>query len=36
MVIEDLSGDWRWLDERIELVSTEIKVLARRGRADGD
>jgi transposase len=27
-VIEDLSGDWRWLDERIEMLSTEIKVLA--------
>jgi transposase len=27
-VIEDLSGDWRGLDERIEMLSTEIKVLA--------
>jgi len=29
-VIEDLAGDWRRLDERIEDLSSEIKVLARR------
>jgi len=28
-VIEDLSGDWRRLDERIEGLSTEIEALAR-------
>jgi transposase len=27
-VVEDLAGDWRRLDERIEGLSTEIKVLA--------
>ena len=27
-VIEDLAGDWRRLDERIETVSTEIEALA--------
>jgi transposase len=29
-VIEDLTGDWRRLDERIEGLSSEIEVLARR------
>jgi transposase len=29
-VLEDLAGDWRRLDERIEGLSTEIEVLARR------
>jgi transposase len=29
-VIEDLAGDWRRLDERIENLSNEIEVLARR------
>jgi transposase len=29
-VIEDLAGDWRRLDERIESLSNEIEVLARR------
>src|SRR6516165_3985312 len=29
-VIEDLAGDWRRLDERIEGLSNEIEVLARR------
>src|ERR1700751_2623676 len=29
-VIEDLAGDWRRLDERIEDLSSEIEVLARR------
>src|SRR5215813_13567553 len=29
-VIEDLAGDWRRLDERIEALSSEIEVLARR------
>jgi transposase len=29
-VIEDLAGDWRRLDERIENLSSEIEVLARR------
>src|SRR5262249_31522725 len=28
-VIEDLAGDWRRLDERIERLSSEIEVLAR-------
>jgi transposase len=28
-VIEDLAGDWRRLDERIESLSSEIEVLAR-------
>ena len=28
-VIESLSGDWRWLDERIEGLSTEIEAVAR-------
>ena len=28
-VIEDLAGDWRRLDERIDGLSTEIEVLAR-------
>jgi transposase len=27
-IIEDLAGDWRRLDERIEAVSTEIAELA--------
>jgi transposase len=29
-VIEDLAGDWRRLDERIENLSSEIEILARR------
>ena len=29
-VIEDLAGDWRRLDQRIEDLSSEIEVLARR------
>src|SRR6202023_1856231 len=29
-VIEGLAGDWRRLDERIESLSSEIEVLARR------
>jgi hypothetical protein len=29
-VIEDLAGDWRRLDERIEGLSSEIEILARR------
>jgi hypothetical protein len=29
-VIEDLAGDWRRLDERIEGLSSEIEVLARK------
>jgi transposase len=28
-IIEDLAADWRWLDERIERLSTEIEFLAR-------
>ena len=28
-MVEDLSGDWRRLDERIEQVTDEIEVLAR-------
>src|SRR5262249_10726560 len=32
-VIEDLAGDWRRLDERIEGLSSEIEVLARRDAA---
>ena len=27
-IMEDLSGDWRRLDERIEHISKEIEVLA--------
>ena len=27
-IVEDLSGDWRRLDERIECVTEEIEVLA--------
>jgi Transposase len=27
-VIEELAGDWRWLDERIERLSSEIAALA--------
>jgi hypothetical protein len=27
-IIEDLSGEWRHLDERIEHVTKEIEVLA--------
>lgn len=29
-VIEDLAGDWRRLDDRIEGLSSEIELLARR------
>lgn len=28
-IIEDLVADWRWLDERIERLSSEIELLAR-------
>jgi len=28
-IIEDLSGDWRQLDERIEQLTQEIELLAR-------
>jgi transposase len=30
-VIEDLAGDWRRLDERVEGLSSEIEALAREG-----
>jgi len=29
-IMEDLSGDWRRLDERIEHVTEEIELLAHR------
>jgi transposase len=29
-IIEDLAGDWRRLDERIEGLSNEIEIIARR------
>jgi transposase len=29
-IIEDLAGDWRRLDERIEGLSNEIEAIARR------
>src|SRR5437667_10293030 len=32
-IIEDLAGDWRRLDERIEGLSSEIETLARQGKA---
>ena len=32
-VIEDLAGDWRWLDARIEALSSEIEALARQDHA---
>jgi transposase len=32
-LVEDLAGDWRRLDERIEAVSGEIEVLARQDQA---
>ena len=32
-IIEDLSGDWRRLDERIEGLSSEIETLARQDQA---
>jgi transposase len=28
-VIEGLAGDWRWLDERVECLSSEIEAIAR-------
>ena len=31
-IIEDLSGDWRRLDERIERVTEEIEQLAHGAR----
>src|SRR5207247_10150945 len=31
--IEELAGDWHWLDERIEGLSTEIEALARQDTA---
>ncbi len=31
--IEELAGDWRWLDERIEGLSTEIEALAHQDMA---
>src|SRR5215211_147576 len=33
-VIEDLAGDWRRLDERIEGLSSEIEALARQDKGD--
>jgi transposase len=27
-LVQDLAGDWRWLDARIDAVTTEIKVVA--------
>src|ERR1700687_881434 len=35
-IIEDLAGDWRRLDERIEGLSSEIDTLARRDKACGE
>src|SRR5258708_9358827 len=32
-IIEDLGGDWRRLDERIEELSSEIETLARQDKA---
>jgi transposase len=32
-IIEDLAGDWRWMDERIEGLSKEIETLARQDQA---
>ena len=32
-IIEDLAGDWRRLDERIEGLSSEIETLARQDKA---
>ena len=32
-IIEDLAGDWRRLDERIERLSNEIETLARQDQA---
>src|SRR5258706_3124044 len=32
-VIEELAGDWRWLDERIDGLSGEIEALARQDQA---
>jgi transposase len=32
-IIEELAADWRWLDERIERLSGEIELLARRDAA---
>ena len=32
-IIEDLAGDWRRLDERIEGLSSEIETLARQDQA---
>jgi transposase len=28
-IVEDLAGDWRWLDERVERLSDEIEAIAR-------
>jgi transposase len=32
-VIEELAGDWRWLDQRIDGLSGEIEALARQDQA---
>ena len=34
-VIEDLAGDWRRLDERIEGPSSEIEAIARQSASTG-
>ena len=33
-VIEDLAGDWRRLDERVESLSSEIEAIARQDAGD--
>jgi hypothetical protein len=35
-IIEDLSGDWLRLDERIENLSDEIAALARQDKVAND
>ena len=32
-VIEELAGDWRWLDQRIDGLSGKIEALARQDQA---
>jgi transposase len=32
-VIEELAGDWRWLDQRIDGLSGEIEALSRQDQA---